>query len=296
MKTPRTHQRAFGHAARRFAARIFSRRRSSTSALSLIAFFAAACSTSKPQPAGMVPADGGGAVATPAEAGTPAVDISTCAGCQLAPTPAWSFEGIYSDAACTVPLAQITISACASVPALGSTSVTYVDDVGLRKANETATVTLSGEVPPTALRYRKNGKGCVRANEAAVAIAPPGCANQKICRDATGALACTGCRTFANGCPNFEETRLYATIDDAGQKAAGGGGGGNLGRLGQCCAQLAAEAARLGASPEAGVLLTAAAQCRQLVAAAGPNGNAPELGALRAMLAGRNIPAVCAGF
>jgi hypothetical protein len=33
-----------------------------------------------------------------------------------------------------------------------------------------------------------------------------------------------------------------------------------------------------------------------LVRAAGPSGTAPELGALRAALAGRNLPAVCAGF
>ncbi len=253
-----------------------------------------ACKEKTPTPpTGIVAAEAG--VAVPAEAG--AVDIAQCAGCQLAPIPAWTFEGIYRDATCTEPLAQLTAPACAVVPALGSTTFTYVDTVGLRKANETATVTLAEQIAPGAPRFRKAGTVCVRANEGAVDVTPMSCANARVCRDPGGALACTGCRTFANGCPDFEETRLYATIVDPGIKGTPAqGGGGNLARLGQCCAALAAEARRLGASPEAGVLLSAAAQCQALVNAAGPNGNAPELGALRAALAGRQVPAVCAGF
>ena len=52
----------------------------------------------------------------------------------------------------------------------------------------------------------------------------------------------------------------------------------------------------MGSSPEAGMLSSAAAQCTALVTAAGPNGTAPELGAIRTALAGRNVPAICAGF
>lgn len=255
----------------------------------------AACKEKEtPQGAGLVVAEAG--AAAPAEAG--AVDINQCAGCQLAPIPAWTFEGIYRDAVCTEPLAQLTAPACAVLPALGSTSLTYVDEVGLRKANENATVTLAEQIPPEAARFRKAGTKCVRANEGAVDVAPMSCANARACRDQSGALVCANCRTFANGCPDFEETRVYATITDPGLKAGGAkpGGGGNLARLGQCCAALGAEAKRLGASPEGGMLLSAAAQCQALVNAAGPNGNAPELGALRAALAGRNVPAVCAGF
>jgi hypothetical protein len=248
----------------------------------------------KPQPTGIV-VDAG--AATPA-ADAATFDLNQCTGCQLAPIPAWTFEGVYHDAACTEPLAQLTAPACTVIPALGSTSLTYVDEVGLRKANETATVTLAEQVAPEAARYRKAGKGCVRANEGAVDITPSGCANGRACRDQAGALTCTTCRTFANGCPDFEETRLYATINDPGLKTAkpAAGGGGNIARLAQCCAQLAAEGKRLGASPEGGMLVAAAAQCTTLVKAAGPNGTAPELGAVRAALAGRNVPAVCAGF
>jgi hypothetical protein len=253
-----------------------------------------ACKTDKGPPVGMV-ADA--AVAMPAEAGP--IDVMQCAGCQLAPIPAWTFEGIYRDATCTEPLAQLTVPACAVVPALGSPILTYVDEVGGRKANENATVTLTEQVAADAPRYRKAGTACVRANEGAVDITPMGCATSRACRDQAGALACTACRTFASGCPDFEETRLYATITDPavkGGKATAGGGGGNVARLGQCCTQLASEAKRLGSSPEAGMLAGAAAQCTVLVRAAGPSGTAPELGALRAALAGRNLPAVCAGF
>lgn len=251
--------------------------------------------TTKPQGVGVVPASDAATTSPPAEAGAP--DITKCVGCQLAPIPAWTFEGVYKDAQCTEPLAQLTAPACTVIPALGSASLTYVDEVGLRKANETATVTLVAQVSSETPRYRKAGKGCVRANEGAVDVTPMSCTNARACRDEGGLLSCTTCRSFANGCPDFEETRLYATITDPGIKgAAAQGGGGNLARLGQCCAALAAEGARLGASPEGGMILSAAAQCRALVAAAGPNGNAPELGALRAALAGRNVPAVCAGF
>lgn len=70
----------------------------------------------------------------------------------------------------------------------------------------------------------------------------------------------------------------------------------NVARLKQCCNQLAAEAKRLGPSPEAGMFQQAAAQCSAMATAAGPSGNAPELGALKTLLAGRTIPPVCAGF
>jgi hypothetical protein len=70
----------------------------------------------------------------------------------------------------------------------------------------------------------------------------------------------------------------------------------NVVRLKQCCGQLRTQAKAMGASPEAGFLIGAAAQCDTIAAQAGPNGNAPELGLLKAALAGRNLPPVCAGF
>ncbi len=259
----------------------------------LIPLVLSACSGEKPKGTGLVVADA--SVATiPVEAGP--VDVTQCAGCQLAPTPAWTFEGVYRDATCTEPLAQATMPSCVVVAALASTSMTYVDEVGLRKANETATVTLTAQVAVDAPRFRKagpTGKACVKANEGAIDITPVSCAGQRVCRDQAGALSCSSCRTFANGCPDFEETRIYAAIDDPGIK--GKPAGGNAGRLGQCCAALAAEGRRLGPSPEGGMLIAAAAQCQVLVSQAGPNGTAPELSAIRAALAGRNLPG-CAGL
>jgi hypothetical protein len=70
----------------------------------------------------------------------------------------------------------------------------------------------------------------------------------------------------------------------------------NVARLKQCCNALSAEAKRLGASPEAGMFTNAAAQCTVIANGVGPNGNAPELGTIKTLLAGRTIPAVCAGF
>jgi hypothetical protein len=235
-------------------------------------------------------------VATPAaEAGPVQVDITQCAGCTLAAQPAWTFEGIFADPTCTEPLAQLVSSACAVIPAVGPTSITYLDEVGGRKAGETANITLTAQVP-AGQHYRKAGTACVKANEAAVDVTPMNCAGQRVCRDATGALVCAGCRTFANGCPDFEETRMYASITDDKIKAAKGGQADSLGRLRQCCAAIAAEGKRLGASPEGGVLIAAAAQCNGLVASAGPSGTAPELSAVRSLLAGRQLPAVCAGL
>ena len=82
-----------------------------------------------------------------------------------------------------------------------------------------AAVTIAEQVAAETPRYRKAGTTCVRANEGAVAVTPMACSSSRACRDATGALTCTSCRTFANGCPDFEETRLYATITDPGRIA-----------------------------------------------------------------------------
>lgn len=83
---------------------------------------------------------------------------------------------------------------------------------------------------------------------------------------------------------------------DAGKKATGPYVPTNVARLKQCCNQLRIQAKAMGASPEAGMLTSAAAQCDATAATFGNSGSAPELGAIKALLAGRNIPAVCAGF
>ncbi len=70
----------------------------------------------------------------------------------------------------------------------------------------------------------------------------------------------------------------------------------NVARLRQCCNQLSITAKGLGASPEAGMLLGAAAQCNAMAAGVAPNSNVPEMGTIRNLLQGRNVPAACAGF
>ena len=87
-----------------------------------------------------------------------------------------------------------------------------------------------------------------------------------------------------------------ADAAEAGKKATGPGVPTNVARLRQCCGQLRTQAKAMGASPEAGMLLGAAAQCDTLAGQAGPGTNAPELGILKTALAGRNIPPICSGF
>jgi hypothetical protein len=106
--------------------------------------------------------------------------------------------------------------------------------------------------------------------------------------------------------PQEEASVLMPMEDDAGADADAGVDAGkkwtgtavptNVARLKQCCNQLRIQAKAMGASPEAGMLLNAATQCDTMANAAGPNANVPELGAIKTLLAGRNIPAVCAGF
>ena len=83
---------------------------------------------------------------------------------------------------------------------------------------------------------------------------------------------------------------------DAKPLAKGPGVNANVARLKQCCNQLATTGKGLGSSPEGAMFISAAAQCSAMASQAGPSGTAPELGVLRGLLAGRTIPAACAGF
>ena len=106
--------------------------------------------------------------------------------------------------------------------------------------------------------------------------------------------------------PEEQPTNLVPMEEDAGEvadadadapvKKLGPAVNTNVARLKQCCNALGAEAKRMGSSPEAGMFTAAAAQCNTMAGQIGPSGNAPELGAIRGLLAGRNVPAVCSGF
>src|SRR5690349_21462994 len=95
--------------------------------LAALALLFGACKEKIPQ--GLVGTDA--SIAMP-DAAPATVDTSQCAGCALVGQQAWSFQGIYRDDTCTDPLAQIDTPACAPVPALGPTSLTYTDEVGGR--------------------------------------------------------------------------------------------------------------------------------------------------------------------
>jgi hypothetical protein len=97
---------------------------------------------------------------------------------------------------------------------------------------------------------------------------------------------------------------LVEMVDDAGadvdaappKKVTGTPVNTNVARLKQCCNQLTVQAKTMGTSPEGAMVNSAAAQCNALAAQVGPGGNAPELNVLRGLLAGRTLPAACAGF
>lgn len=83
---------------------------------------------------------------------------------------------------------------------------------------------------------------------------------------------------------------------DAGKKFTGKPVNTNVARLKQCCNQLAIQAKAMKNTPEGGLFQQAAASCNATAASLGPNANAPEMGAIKTILAGRNIPPICAGF
>lgn len=230
--------------------------------------------------------------AAPATATPQAVDLSTCRGCQLMPQSSWAFQGVYRDSECSVPLAQALVPACATVPTLSAVSLAYTDAVGSRKAGDSGQVTLTEAIAPDAIRFRKAGTDCVAANEVATDVAPT-CAGGKACRNPAGAIACDGCQNLADGCPEYVTTRAYASFDDPELKMTATGGGRSNSGLAACCNALAAEGKRLGASPEGGLLLSAAAQCTALVAQ-GKQG--VEFAAIKSMLGGRAMPKLCAGL
>lgn len=103
-------------------------------------------------------------------------------------------------------------------------------------------------------------------------------------------------------------TQLVPLDEDAGSTidaapppvhhASGGGLTTNQSRAKQCCTALRAQAKTLGASPEANMLNTFAAQCDVVAMQIGPTagGQAPEFAGLRQLLKGHNIPGVCSGL
>ena len=69
----------------------------------------------------------------------------------------------------------------------------------------------------------------------------------------------------------------------------------NTARIKLCCNAIRGEAKKLGAAPEAMVLVGIAAQC-DVLALQASSGSAPEFAQVRQMLKGRTIPNACAGM
>ena len=100
-------------------------------------------------------------------------------------------------------------------------------------------------------------------------------------------------------------TQLEPLDEDSGPEAGppaptghgggGGGGGGNAAKIRQCCNAMRKQAAGMGPSPEANMVIALAAQC-DLIAAQAAGGTAPEFGAFRQMITGRTLPGACNGL
>jgi hypothetical protein len=99
-------------------------------------------------------------------------------------------------------------------------------------------------------------------------------------------------------------TQLEPLDDDSGPETGpaptahhggGGAGGGNAAKIKQCCNAMRKQAAGMGASPEANIVIGLAAQC-DLIAAQAAGGTAPEFGAFRQMITGRTLPSACNGL
>jgi hypothetical protein len=256
-----------------------------------IAALVAAC-TSKPADH----SSDAGIVMVSTDAAVTAQPTQTCLPCSAAAPAGWAFYNQFADAQCKQPIAQATFDACADLNVPAQVDVTFGDSHGARKAGTKGPMAKTAEIAGNAAVYRKNNEGaCVPADVAAVKLAPAGCTGKKVCRNAAGELACDGCATLSTGCPAYEASLVRVAFEDKGAPA-GVAGNANSARLRQCCNQLAIQAKAMPNSPEGGLFAQAAAQCNAIAATLGPNANAPETGALKTLLAGRNLPAVCAGF
>jgi len=223
-----------------------------------------------------------------------AAPTGTCLPCSANAPTTWIFTRQFADATCKKPIAHAAFDACADFNVPAQINVSFGDTLGPRRAGQSAQVNKTEDVAPNAGVYRINSDNqCVPADTAALKLVPAGCAGKKVCRNDAGDLVCDGCRTLSTGCPAYEQALARVVFEDKGAGGGGGGGGGNAERLRQCCNALKAQAKQMGNPPEFGAAIQT---CDSMVAALGPNGNAPELGAIKNMLAGKTVPAICAGF
>lgn len=134
-------------------------------------------------------------------------------------------------------------------------------------------------------------------------------------------LACTGVIPFLAGCPEKKpviidagapppevptQTNLVPMEEDAGVEGDADAEAGpkkygpavnpNVARLQQCCNALIAQGKQNANSPEGQMIINAGNQCSAAAKNIGPSGTAPEMAMIRQMLAGKTLPAACAGL
>ena len=146
------------------------------------------------------------APATSAKAAEP------CIPCDRPSTRAFVFVGDYIDSHCTQPIVHADIVACAPVEIGSKTLVTYEEPFARRKAGERVATKLVRQATATEVSrmFQKRGGKCAPFDAQGFKLAPTGCEGKKVCRNATGDLACSNCRLLNDGCPDYVPTRVFA--------------------------------------------------------------------------------------
>lgn len=144
----------------------------------------------------------------------PAPETPACPPCSAAGPSSFFFVGAYLDSTCAMqPVAHADFTACAPVT-LGTAKVMFGKPTKKHKANELAPVSLARQVGAGERLYRKADGACSPYTPTGLKIAPAGCEGKLVCRDANHALACGGCATLPNGCPNYEGARVLALFTE----------------------------------------------------------------------------------
>ncbi len=155
----------------------------------------------------------------PAIESAPAASKQTaepCAPCDRSGAPAFTFGGNYLDPSCTQPVVHADVVPCAPIVASGNTMVAYAQPVARHKAGERATTHLIRQTTASevARLFHKLDGRCTAFPAIGFKVAPDGCDGKKICRNATGDLACGTCRLLNDGCPDYVATRVFALVSN----------------------------------------------------------------------------------
>lgn len=138
----------------------------------------------------------------------------SCPGCGGGSTN-WTFNGFYSDAACTRPVANGMVPQCSTAETADDGRVgpiTFTEPVGTAKQYERKVASARGFLDPRAGLFRKAAGRCAAYAVDSVKVMPPECHRQKVCRTKTGELGCSDCVSIGK-CPAYEGSMAYVEFE-----------------------------------------------------------------------------------